>query len=73
VLALTRAGIRARAWEEDSQVALRVVPGGSREDGASGSVAQAWVYAGSEDSDRDLAETVATINSPAEEFETPEI
>lgn len=73
VLALTRAGIRARAWDEDSQVALRVVPGGSREDGASGSVAQAWVYAGSEDSDRDLAETVATINSLADELETPEI
>ncbi|MDQ3716578.1 MAG: cation:proton antiporter [Actinomycetota bacterium] len=71
VQALSRAGIPARPWEGDNQVGLRVVPSVSGEDGGSSATPQAWVHPGSEDADRDLAETIATIAVPVPEAEKP--
>ena len=75
VQALTRAGVPARPWGDDNQVGLRVMPtGSSGEDGGPASTPQAWVHPGSEDADRDLAETIAAIATPAAaqvEVETP--
>ncbi|MDQ4039371.1 MAG: cation:proton antiporter [Actinomycetota bacterium] len=72
VQSLTRAGVPARAWEGDTPVGLRVLPTGTGEDGTSGSTAHARVHPGSEDTDRDVAETIAAIAAPGAALRPPQ-
>ncbi|MDQ3734197.1 MAG: cation:proton antiporter [Actinomycetota bacterium] len=73
VAALSKAGIPAGPWDDEGQVGLRVMPSDG-EDVGSSSTPQAWLHPGSEDADRDLAETIAAIATPAAaevDVETP--